>query len=166
MFFAVERLGPKRVADEAFRQKTLIDRPNSRVILGSDFPVEPPTPFGGMYAAVTRLSPITGTSPHGPEGWFKEERISIEEAFAGFTKEAAYGSFWEGRAGQIKKGGWADFVLVDQDFFLEDLDLRNVKVQATWVGGEKVWDGGSESDTDAATQIPMLPIVGLQEVFQ
>lgn len=84
VLFAVKRLGSERLGHDAFRPKILIDRPYSRMVLESDFP-----PFGGMSAAVTRLSPVTRTSPHGPEGWIMEERISVEEAFAGFTRNGA-----------------------------------------------------------------------------
>ncbi len=110
-------------------------------VLGSDFPVEPPNPFHGMYAAVTRLNPATGTSPSGDGGWYPEESLSIEQALLGFTRNAAYGWFQEENTGMIEAGKWADWVVVDRDMFEDGTgkSLRDVLVKETWVGGRKVF---------------------------
>jgi imidazolonepropionase-like amidohydrolase len=108
-------------------------------VLGSDFPVEPPDPFRGMYAAVTRLNPATGTSPDGDMGWYPEEALSIEQALLGFTRNAAYGWFKEDLMGAIEVGKLADFVVVDKDVLGgEGKELRDVVVRETWVGGKRV----------------------------
>jgi hypothetical protein len=110
-------------------------------VLGSDFPVEPPNPFHGMYAAVTRLNPATGTSPAGERGWHPEEKLSVEQALLGFTRNAGYGWFKEGRIGAIEKGMWADWVVIDRDVGADGDGkwLRDVVVRETWVGGRRVW---------------------------
>lgn len=73
--------GPERVKGlYAFR--SIIDE-GARITLGSDCPVEDVNPLSGFYAAVTRVSP-TGESPHGPGGWFPEQRITREEALRGW----------------------------------------------------------------------------------
>jgi hypothetical protein len=109
-------------------------------VLGSDFPVEPPNPFHGMYAAVTRLNPATGESPTGERGWYPEEKLSVEQALLGFTRNAAYGWFKEGRMGAIEKGKWADWVVIDREFGVDDgKELRNVVVKEAWVGGRRVF---------------------------
>ena len=41
-------------------------------------------PLKGFYAAVTRLSE-SGTSPHGPEGWYAHMKLTREEALRGMT---------------------------------------------------------------------------------
>lgn len=150
MKYAEDRLGPKRTAEEAYRMKSLLD---IDPILGSDFPVEPPNPFQGIYAAVTRLSPHTGTAPDGSKsGWHLEEALSLDEALWGFTGSPAYGAFMEGKAGQITKGAFADWVVLDAS--LESLsteDLRNVKVRETWVAGNRVYyrEGGDQEQEQA-----------------
>ena len=63
----------------AFR--SIIDE-GARITLGSDTPVEDINPLAGFYAAITRVSP-DGRSPHGPGGWFPEQRISRKEALRG-----------------------------------------------------------------------------------
>ncbi|OHE95581.1 amidohydrolase [Colletotrichum orchidophilum] len=138
MKYAELRLGAERTKREAYRMRSLLD---AHPILGSDFPVEPPNPFQGIYAAVARKSPHTGYGVNGSEdGWHTEEALSLDEALLGFTKGPAYGAFMEGRAGLIKVGALADWVVLDQP--LEDLDLdelRELKVKETWVGGKQVY---------------------------
>lgn len=146
MEYASSRLGPERLTTSAYRMSSLFS-PGLPVqtgfngpVLGSDFPVEPPNPFRGMYAAVTRLSPVTGTSPSGDAGWYPEESLTVEQAILGFTRNAAYGWFKENQTGAIEVGKWADFVVVDMG--LEDWNarlLRDVVVKETWVGGRRVY---------------------------
>lgn len=143
MKYAETRLGRDRVSTEAYRMKSL----RGQLLLGSDFPVEPPNPFQGIYAAVARRSPQTGRGADGrtKEGWYTEEALSLQEALVGFTEGPAYGAFQEGRAGVIQEGAWADWVVLDKP--LEELDLeelRTVTVKETWVGGKRVYarEGG------------------------
>jgi predicted amidohydrolase YtcJ len=70
---------------------------------GSDFPVESPNPFPGLSAAVSRQD-INGQPPG---GWRPEERVSLEQALAGFTRGAAYAGFAEGKIGGLEPGKWA-----------------------------------------------------------
>ncbi|KAH8887740.1 amidohydrolase [Thozetella sp. PMI_491] len=138
MKYAEQRLGMTRTANEAYRMKSFV---GIGLVLGSDFPVEPPNPFEGIYAAVTRKNPHTGQGPPGAEdGWYREEVLSLEEALAGFTKGPAHGAFLEGKAGVIREKAFADWIVLDQP--LEEVnveDLRNVKVRETWVAGRCVY---------------------------
>jgi hypothetical protein len=98
MAYALSRLGAHRLAHSAYRMRSLFPSSPPAIlstypgpVLGSDFPVEPPNPFHGMYAAVTRLNPSTGTSPAGEGGWHPEQKLSVEQALLGFTRNAGYG---------------------------------------------------------------------------
>ncbi|KAL7923640.1 amidohydrolase family domain-containing protein [Trichoderma austrokoningii] len=140
MSYAEQRLGLERTASEAYRMRSLLD---ANPVLGSDFPVEPPNPFHGIYAAMTRRNPQTGLGPD-PEnplkGWYTAETLILDEALLGFTRNAAYGAFLEHRAGVIRRGSFADWVVLDEP--LEDMDvekLRTLKVRETWVGGRRVY---------------------------
>lgn len=154
MAYALSRLGVERLTHSAYRMQslfpssplnTLSDYPGP--VLGSDFPVEPPNPFHGMYAAVTRLNPATGESPAGLGGWYPEEKLSVEQALLGFTRNAAYGWFKEERMGAIEKGKWADFVVVDRELGEDGgKELRDVVVKETWVGGRRVFPLNDRSD--------------------
>ncbi|KAJ6787793.1 hypothetical protein PWT90_01470 [Aphanocladium album] len=140
MRYAAARLGAERTKHAAYRMKSFLD---IGPVLGSDFPVEPPNPFHGMYAAVARKSPATGLGKDGSEdGWHVDEALTLEQALWGFTGAPAYGGFLEGKAGQIKEGAYADWVVLDEplsgaEFEVEQ--LRTLKVRETWVAGKRVY---------------------------
>lgn len=137
MKYAELRLGHERTAREAYRMRSLREL---GLVLGSDFPVEPPSPLQGIFAAVARRSPATGLGSDGErqEGWYTEEALSLQEALTGFTEGPAWGGFMEGRAGLIQEGAWADWVVLDRP--LDDVEkLRSLKVKETWVGGKRVY---------------------------
>ncbi|KAK4126707.1 amidohydrolase 3 [Parathielavia appendiculata] len=144
MAYVTRRLGEERTRSEAYRMRSLLD---SHPVLGSDFPVEPPNPFEGIYAAVTRKSPRTGSGPPGHEaGWHVEEALSLEQALDGFTQGAARGAFLEGRAGVILEGAFADWIVLDEDIGgVGKEELRGLKVRETWIGGRKVYQREVES---------------------
>ncbi|KAI1435194.1 amidohydrolase [Xylaria sp. CBS 124048] len=138
MAYAELRLGKERTVKEAYRMRSLLDL---KPVLGSDFPVEPPDPFQGIYAAVTRKSPHTGRGVDGSlEGWYTEEALTLDQAIRGFTQGPAYGGFTEGKTGVIKPGAYADWIVLDKP--LEDMDMeefRSMKVRETWVAGKRVY---------------------------
>lgn len=111
------------------------------LVLGSDFPVEPPDPWQGVYAAVTRKSPHTGLGKDGSShGWHVEQALGLEDALRGFTTGPAYGAFLEGKAGVIEKGAFADWVVLDAPIDKLDVEnLRTLQVRETWVAGKRVY---------------------------
>ena len=129
------RLGPNRLKG-AYAWLT-IARSGVTLAFGSDFPVESPNPFPGLAAAMSRQD-MNGQPPG---GWLPEERVSFEQALAGFTRGAAYAGFAEGRIGGLEPGKWADFILVDRDVSAADPQaLARTQVLETWVAGKKVWE--------------------------
>jgi predicted amidohydrolase YtcJ len=105
--------------------------------LGSDCPVEPIDPLPNIHAAVTRRRP--DGSP-GPDGWYPEQRISVEQAVRGFTWGAAYAAGLQGRLGSLTPGKLADVTLLDQDIFkFEPMQILGASVLGTLVGGRFAW---------------------------
>ncbi|KAJ6497886.1 amidohydrolase family-domain-containing protein [Mycena sanguinolenta] len=137
MWYAQHRLGPERIKNlYAFR--SIIDS-GARIAMGSDFPVESPNPLFGFYAAISRLS-ADGKSPHGPGGWFPEERLSRQEALRGMTIDPAYASFTESTLGSLEPRKRADFVILSQDIMNVAADqVLATKVIATVVDGTPVY---------------------------
>ncbi len=130
---AEARLGQARLTG-AYAWKS-IEATGATLAFGSDAPVESPDPFAGLAAAFTRTD--AAGQPFG--GWRPEERVSREDALAGFTSRAAFAGFAEGRFGRLVPGERADFILVDRDPLLASAtELRATKVLQTWVGGQRV----------------------------
>lgn len=146
MAYAALRLGEERTRTEAYRMRSLLD---IHPVLGSDFPVEPPNPFEGLYAAVTRKNPRTGSGPPGHEGgWHMEEALSLEQALDGFTRGAAWGVFMDGKAGVIQQGAFADWVVLDEEIGGVGAEgLRGLTVRETWVGGKRVYQREGEEES-------------------
>ena len=141
MNMAEDRIGPERIKG-GYAWRRLID---SGAILasGSDFPVERPNPWHGLYAAVTRQN--RDGEPAG--GWYADQALSRAEALYSFTLAAAYAAHAEDRLGSLETGKWADFIVVDRDYFeIPASEIDDIQVLETWVGGRRVYDA-MEGDT-------------------
>ncbi len=132
---AEARMGEERLGGAyAWRSMLMNGVP---LAFGSDYPVESPNPFPGLAAAVSRQD----AQGQPPGGWFGAQRLSMEQAFAAFTRGGAYASFAEDRLGTLEPGRFADFVFVDRDIFnnLAAGALRETRVLETYVSGQRVF---------------------------
>jgi predicted amidohydrolase YtcJ len=133
MRWAQDRLGPKRAATSyawlAFLNKGVA------LAFGTDYPVEPVTPFRGLYAAVTRKS------EDGKKEYFPEQRLTIDQAIAAYTSGSAFAEFEEKEKGKIQPGMLADFVVLDRDPAASSPEkLLATKVLRTVIGGKTVYE--------------------------
>lgn len=134
MDWADERLGPDRL-DGAYAWRSFRDL-GLKIPMGSDFPVEQVNPFLGLYAAVTRQD--QDGKPAG--GFFPEQCLNRQEALLGFTAWAAYGAFQEDVLGSLEVGKFADFVVIDRDYFTVPVrQICEIGVIFTVVGGRVVY---------------------------
>lgn len=130
---AEDRIGPVRIQGAYAWRKLL--QTGARIANGSDFPVEHPNPFYGLHASVTRQD--KDNEPDG--GWYPEENMTMEEALASFTIDAAYAGHQEDMLGTLEPGKKADFIFLDRDIFrIDPTDLWQVQVEQTWVGGRRI----------------------------
>lgn len=107
---------------------------------GSDAPIEPFNPFLGIYAAVARKR-ADGT-PQG--GWRTDAALTLHEALRAFTYGAAFAAGTEHQQGQLKRGYYADLIVLEQDLFTQPIDaLPHTQVLASMVNG--VWRYGGIS---------------------
>ncbi len=132
--WAEARIGRERCRTTyAFR--SLLDA-GVMLACGSDWTVAPLEPLTGIYAAVTRRT-IDGRNP---EGWFPEQKITLEEALRGYTLNGAYAEFAEDRKGSLEVGKLADLVVLDRNIFqIPAEELSGVRVMITLVGGKMVY---------------------------
>jgi len=105
MGWAERLLGPDRIR-RAYAWRTLADA-GVRIALGSDFPIERADPSRGLWAAVTRRS----WNGDPPEGWHAEQRLTLQEAVAGFTSGAAFAAGDDPSSVALQPGSRADLTL-------------------------------------------------------
>jgi hypothetical protein len=109
----------------------------SRLVFGSDAPVESPNPMWGLHAAITRRR--SDGSP-GRDGWYPRQRLTPLEAIQAFSTGPAYAAGMENQLGKLSPGYLADLVLLDIDPFTCEPDvLLNCKPLATMVAGEWIY---------------------------
>ena len=131
---AEARLGPDRLVG-AYAWATMLKN-GVPLAFGSDYPVESPDPWAGWAAAFTRQD--ANGEPFG--GWRPEEKVTREQAWWAFTQGASYAGFAEEKFGRLAPGQLADFIIVDRDPMLASpSDLRQTKVEETWIGGAKIY---------------------------
>lgn len=141
---AEARLGPARLAG-AYAWKSVLAN-GGKLAFGSDFPVEKPDPWDGWAAAFTRQD----AQGQPPGGWRPEEAVSREQAWWAFTGGAAYAGMAEQKFGNLAPGQKADFIIVDRDPLTADpTTLRAIRVEQTWIGGEKAYDRAGGLKTPA-----------------
>jgi predicted amidohydrolase YtcJ len=129
MNWAEARLGPER-AKYSYAWKAFLDA-GVHLAFGTDYPVEPITPFRGLYAAVTRKNE-TGTKEYYPEN-----KITRGQALYAYTQGSAYAEFAEKHKGKLEPGYDADFILVDRDLYTVDAKkILTTVVRETWVAGQ------------------------------
>ena len=133
MRWALDRLGPKRAATSyawlAFLNKGV------GLAFGTDYPVEPVTPFRGLYAAVTRKS------ENGKQEYFPDQRLTMDQAIAAYTQGAAFAEFEEKEKGKLVPGMLADFVVLDRDLTASSPEkILGTRVLRTVVGGKTVYE--------------------------
>jgi predicted amidohydrolase YtcJ len=136
MNWAQSRLGPER-ARHSYAWKEFLDH---HVVLafGTDYPVEPITPFRGLYAAVTRKNEA------GNKEYFPDQKITIQQAIAAYTTGSAYAEFTEKQKGTLSAGMMADFVVLDRDITKVDpAEILRTKVLRTVVGGKTVYEANA-----------------------
>jgi predicted amidohydrolase YtcJ len=133
MNWAEAHLGEERARHSYAWREFLND--GVSLAFGTDYPVEPITPFRGVYAAVTRMNEA------GSKEYFPEQKLDIHLALAAYTTGSAYAEFMEHEKGMLAPGMLADLVVLDRDITkVAPPEILKTKVLRTVVGGKTVFE--------------------------
>ena len=134
MRWAEDRIGRERILG-AYAWSTMLKN-GVRLAFGTDYNVEPISPFRGLYACVTRERPDGGPR----NGWEPQEKISLADCIRAYTSGSAYAQFEEGKKGELKAGEYADFVILSNDLTkIPPAQFTKTHVLRTVVGGRIVF---------------------------
>jgi predicted amidohydrolase YtcJ len=101
---------------------------------GSDWPIVTQNPYLGIHAALARQPWVPG---------LPEQRQSLSDTLAAYTRDAAYAEFQEGVKGQLRRGMLADMVLLSGDIETTPVQaIRQMSAALTMVGGKIVYEAG------------------------
>lgn len=132
--WAAKRLDEDRLK-RTYSFKSLLDT-KANLTFGSDWTVAPLDPIEGIYAAVTRRT----LDDKNPNGWYPEQKITVEEALRCYTVNGAYAGFQENKLGKLKTGMLADFVVLSGNILtIAPEKIRDIKVLQTIVNGKEVY---------------------------
>lgn len=128
----LEAVGPERGA-RAWAWRSIAAH-GAVLAFGSDWPVVTMDPWQGIQNALTRTTVDTGG------GFVSGERITLEQAIAGYTIGAAMGGHRERTEGSLTVGKEADLFVLSQDLFTIDPHaIAQTKVLLTMVRGRIVY---------------------------
>ncbi len=133
MNWAEAHIGAAR-AEHSYAWKEFMDD-GVALAFGTDYPVEPITPFRGIYAAVTRKNEA------GTKEYFPGQKLLIGPAIFAYTMGSAYAEFAEQDKGGLLPGLLADFVVLDRDITrVPPQEILKTRVLRTVVGGKTVYE--------------------------
>ncbi len=121
--------------------RSAIDR-GVRSTTHTDSPVTPIDGIQMIWSSVNRVS-------SGGDVIGADQRITVLEAVKAITSEAAWQYHHEDLKGTIEPGKLADFVVLSEDplsvAHLNPMQIKDIKVLQTIVGGKTVFSGATES---------------------
>lgn len=130
LHMADQRVG-EQLASTSYAWRTLREQ-GTLISGGSDCPVEPCSPFKGIYCAESRRD----FSGQPQDGWNPQQSLSRTEAIELFTTSAA-AALGLDRCGKLRPGSYADFLVLRQDPFTAACEeLLSMRPAQVWLDGE------------------------------
>lgn len=131
-----DRVGPE-LASTSYAYHSMKNIYGAHTAYSTDSPVEDLNPFPCIFSAVTRQR----TNGFPEDGFYPEERVSVEDAIDSYTLESAYMEGVEDRKGRLKPGYYADFIVLDRDIFTCDpMEIKDITVEKTFVNGALAYE--------------------------
>ncbi|MET9434953.1 amidohydrolase family protein [Streptomyces sp. NPDC006551] len=111
-----------------------LHRAGASLAAGSDWPVSSADPLEGIHVAVNRILPDGDMPPFLPR-----QRLGLSTALTAYTSGSAYVNRLDD-TGLLRPGHLADLIVLDRDPYTVDPSaLASLRVEATYVGGERVF---------------------------
>ena len=112
-------------------------RAGARLAMGSDWSVSTANPLLQIEVAVSRVADYDRTA----DPFLPDERITLDEALAGFTIGSAYVNHLETETGTLEVGKLADLAVLDRDVYdPASGPIGDARVIGTFVEGVAVHD--------------------------
>ena len=126
---------PDELLTNIYPWREILDR-GGIICNGSDAPIDPVNPFPAMYIAVSRKS-LSGKNLYEKDF---SRALTRTEALEAYTTSAAYAKFEEKVSGSIEPGKYADFTVIDRDYFECPVEeIRDITVLETIIAGESAY---------------------------
>jgi predicted amidohydrolase YtcJ len=135
-----ERIGYER-SKGAYALKSLLDN-GTMLSFGSDWPGTSAAEYHMhpkylIYAAVSRKT-LEGTPE---EGWFPEQKISVEECLKAYTLNNAYAAFEDDIRGSLEVGKLADITVFDKNLLeISEMEILDTEVIYTIIDGKVIFE--------------------------
>lgn len=134
LHMAEERVGADRIKT-SYKYRTLAEN-GVHLCISSDCPVDSLNPMDSIYVAVTRKD----YEGYPSEGWYSDEKLTLDQAIYGFTMGSAYASFEDNIKGSIEEGKLADMVVISEDIYKVSTDkIKDIVVEMTIMDGKIVY---------------------------
>ncbi len=132
--FGVERLTYFHPYKTLFEQGVTVGGGSDHMQkIGSLRSINPYNPFLAMWTTIARRPRGADAALH------PEQSITREQAIRFYTINNAFLTFEEAHKGSIEAGKLADFVVLDRDILTCPVDdIKDTRVEATYLGGAKV----------------------------
>ena len=136
-------LGPER--HNRWNPMSSLASAGTRVVYGSDWPVDPLDEWFAMQVGITRMTkPADPYYDYGRLG--TEPGLAVEQAVKAFTIDAAYDLDQQDVTGSLEVGKFADMIVLDRNITTVDpAQITDTKVLMTMVGGKVVYEADGES---------------------
>ncbi len=106
--------------------------------LGSLRSINPYNPFLGMWTTLRRLPRWTDRPLHA------EQSLTRQQAIRLYTIHCAFLTFEEKEKGSLEAGKLADLIVLDRDILTCPIDeVKDIRVETTYLGGKQVYSHGS-----------------------
>ena len=74
-------------------------------------------------------------------GFYPKEKMELQDVIDAYTIGSAFNEFKENFKGRLKPNYVADLIVLDRDIFtIEELEIKDIKVEKTMVNGEFVYE--------------------------